>query len=107
MNVQPDLFEPRKRSRRADPQTSKDAAKFFSEAAISDHHRIIWTALQKHGPSTIYEISGHTGLEVHQVARRMKEMDGIGLVEVQVDCDGQQVVKKGETGRNCRVWRIA
>ena len=67
------------RSRKTDPQTSHDAAEQAQELA-DKHFAKIHFALAKYGPMGKDGITGKTGLDSSQVARRLPEMQKLGLV---------------------------
>jgi len=67
------------RSRKTDPQTSHDAAEQAQELA-DKHFAKIHFALAKYGPMGKDGIANKTGLDSSQVARRLPEMQKIGLV---------------------------
>lgn len=82
------------RARTTDPDTSHMAAAQADELA-NKHHLLIFAVM--HTPGTIYDIAERTGLDHNAVARRMPELERMGLVYT----DGK---KKGASGRMCRVW---
>ena len=69
------------RSRKTDPQTSHDAAEQAQELA-DGHYVKIHYALAKYGPMGKDGISSMTGLDSSQVARRLPEMQKLGLVRL-------------------------
>jgi hypothetical protein len=83
------------RARREDPPTSQLAAVRVDEFAAAHYQRIL-EAMRE--PSTIYEIAERAGISHVQVARRLPEMEG---KRVRVKAG---LVRKGPTGRMCRVW---
>lgn len=90
------MSDTRTRARATDPHTSHEAAERASDLAPV-HYREIGAAL-KRSPGTIYSLAWRTGLSHVQVARRLPEMQKLGLAE-----------PTGETapspwGRACRVW---
>ena len=90
------------RARRRDPETSKVAAERVKEFA-ANHHAIIVLCLKDHGPLTISEIEFHSGLEVHAVARRMVDLQRMGVIRV-LTIDGIEQTRAGPSGRQQRVW---
>lgn len=94
MSAQLCLLLPLPSARRLDPETSREAAR--KAASFANNHRDrIHAALAE--PGNIYDIAERTGLDHVAVARRMKEMQEMGLA-VTVD---------GERRDGCRVWRRA
>lgn len=87
----------RTRARRSDPETSHEAAAKARDFA-GGHYALIRLALIEHGPATIHEIAARTGLDVHQVARRTAEMNGV-MIERTSD------KRPSPAGRGCYVWR--
>ena len=83
------------RARRTDPQTSHDAASRAERFAASHAGRIL-AALKEHGPGTPAALSGHTGLTVVQIDRRLPELRVIGLAW-----------PTGEILGGYRVWKCA
>jgi predicted transcriptional regulator len=88
------IFDP-PRARRADPDTSHQAAEQVAEFACA-HYSLIWAALR--APFTIYELAERTGLTHVQCARRLPEMEALGHVVV------TEERRPGPSGRMCRVW---
>lgn len=82
-------------ARRTDPQTSHDAANRAEKFAASHAGRIL-AALKEHGPGTPAALSGHTGLTVVQIDRRLPELRAIGLAW-----------PTGEILGGYRVWKCA
>lgn len=78
--------------RATDPKTSRSAAERASEFK-SRHIAKIWTCLKDHGKMNYKEIAKLTGLEPVAVARRRKEMESDGLIEV-----------LGEERNGCQLW---
>jgi hypothetical protein len=90
-------IETKSRSRSTDPSTSHDAAE--RAGALAQRQFAIISAALRHCGGTIYDLAEATGLDHFQVARRLPEMERLGLAE-----------PTGETapspsGRQCRVWR--
>lgn len=86
---------PRARSR--DPVTSKLAA--AQVASAHGHFALIRDALLRHGPAGKDRIALLTGLDAHQVARRLPEMRQMGLVGL----TGETV--QSRAGRAEREWQ--
>lgn len=86
---------PRVRTR--DPVTSKLAA--AQVASASGHFALIRDALLRHGPAGKDRIALLTGLDAHQVARRLPEMRTMGLVGL----TGETV--QSRAGRAEREWQ--
>jgi predicted transcriptional regulator len=87
------------RVRTNDPMTSFEAAEAIKPVA-SEHHIIIFECLKKYGALGKDGIAALTNLDGNQVARRLKEMKVIGLIEP----TGNTV--KSNSGRNEREWSI-
>lgn len=78
MSAQLCLVLPMPTARRRDPSTSKEAAR--RSASFANNHRDrIHAALAT--PGTIFDIARRTGLDHVAIARRMSEMQRMGLVE--------------------------
>ena len=86
------------RMRNADPITSYQAADKLD--FIGEHHDVIFVCLAKHGPLGKDGIASKTSLDGNQVARRLKEMMTLDLIEP----TGQTV--KSNAGRSEREWRL-
>ena len=93
------IFTEFPRVRANDPITSFEAAEAIKPVA-SEHHRIIFECLEKHGALGKDGISARTNLDGNQVARRLNEMKIIGLIYL----TGNTV--KSNSGRNEREWSI-
>ena len=91
----PDLQFPRVRAN--DPITSFEAADSIKEIA-AEHCLKIIQALKEHGPMGKDAISAKCGLDSNQVARRMRELEIQGHIEL----TGRKV--KSKTGRMEREW---
>ena len=87
------------RTRTTDAITSFKAADSIKNVAQM-HQAAIVACLQRLGPLGKDGIAKHTGLESNQVARRMNELEKIGLIEL----TGKQVTSN--SGRNEREWRF-
>jgi len=85
------------RVRKTDPVTSHEAAEAIKPVA-SQHHQTILECLQKYGALGKDGISALTSLDSNQVARRLNEMQKIGLIHL----TGKTV--KSNSGRNEREW---
>lgn len=83
-------------ARKNDPVTSHAAADAVNETnMLSQHHQVILEVLRHSGESlTPREIADRCYLTYYQVQRRMKELEGKGLVGWDGKRDGQ------------RVWRL-
>jgi hypothetical protein len=91
-----------KRARRADPQTSHDAAASAGEFAHG-HYALILGSLGLHGEQTIYQLAEHTGLSHVQVARRLPEMaDAVPAMAKRTNR-----TRPSPSGRDCTVWERA
>jgi hypothetical protein len=93
--VQLELLPPpnsdKPRARRTDPSTSHAAAKRV-EGVVAQHYALILSALEQ-GTGNIYEIGARCGLTHVQAARRLPEMDSLGLAH-----------PTDERREGCRVW---
>jgi predicted transcriptional regulator len=92
-----DFIFPRVRS--SDPLTSFMAADSAKELA-NKHGSLIVACLVQHGPMGKDGIATHTGLDGNQVARRLKELETLGLIGL----TGKTVASKSK--RQEREWRI-
>jgi DNA-binding transcriptional ArsR family regulator len=80
------------RARRTDAQTSHDAAELVELGLADQRRRDIYSALELEGPMTFKEIAGCTGIEQHEVSRRLSEIEGI--------------MPTGQTRQGSRVWAL-
>ena len=87
------------RVRTTDPLTSFEAAESI-KPVVNKHYDIILGCLQTYGALGKDGISSLTKLESNQVARRLNEMQKIGLIHL----TGRTV--KSNSGRNEREWAI-
>ena len=87
------------RVRKSDPLTSFVAADSAKELA-KKHGLIIVQCLVQHGPLGKDGIATHTGLDGNQVARRLKELETLGFIEL----TGKTV--KSKSKRQEREWRV-
>ena len=87
------------RVRKSDPLTSFVAADSAKELA-KKHGSLIVACLVQHGPLGKDGIATHTGLDGNQVARRLKELETLGLICL----TGKTVASKSK--RQEREWRI-
>jgi predicted ArsR family transcriptional regulator len=87
------------RARATDAITSFQAADSIKDVAKM-HQEVIFAALQRFGPMGKDKISSTTGLQPNQVARRLSELEKMGLIEL----TGNHV--KSNSGRNEREWRF-
>lgn len=91
--------------RKTDPQTSRDAAARVHEFSGCHKAKILET-LDKIGIGTAHEIAAASGLDMHAVNRRIKELETSGMIKCPVsDEDGKPLTRKTPSGRNARVWR--
>jgi len=81
-------FEPA-RSRRRDPETSKEAAGKVRGFAANHYNKI--AAALRDAPGTYVEIADKCGLERHAVARRLPEMAHLGVTKTDEKRDGRTV----------------
>ena len=87
-----------KRARTLDPTTSHEAAMSIKSTAPI-HMRVIHECLHERGPMGKDQISLWTKLDGNQIARRLPEMQKIGLVEL----TGNTV--HSAAGRQEREWK--
>jgi predicted transcriptional regulator len=87
------------RVRSSDPLTSFQAADSAKELA-NKHGSLIVACLVQHGPLGKDGIATHTGLDGNQVARRLKELETLGLIGL----TGKTVASKSK--RQEREWRV-
>jgi len=85
------------RVRKTDPLTSFEAAEAI-KPVVSHHYEIIQECLKNYGPLGKDGIAAMTNLEGNQIARRLNEMQKIGLIHL----TGKTV--KSNSGRNEREW---
>ena len=97
----PDLFTwaASPRARQSDPATSHAAAESMQGEA-SEHHELILAVLNDHEGLTATEIGCRCKLSSVQVARRMKELERLGLAETTGE------TRRTQSGRMARVWRV-
>ena len=88
------------RSRRTDPATSHAAAESAKDMA-QRHHQIILTCLREHGALGKDGIAARTRLDGIAVARRMSELQRLGLAKP----TGKTVAST--SGRAERVWEAS
>jgi predicted transcriptional regulator len=88
------------RARNTDPVTSFMAADSAEEFAYNHSEQII-AGLKQHGRMGKSAIAEATGLDHSQVARRVKEIEGIGLIQL----TGKLV--KNRNNRSEQEWEIA
>lgn len=99
-------FVPRRRARRSDPHTSRDAAAMAGDA-VGEHCRRILAVLDS--GLTIYAIAERSGLTHVQVARRMPDLADAALARRRVigaDDDGRlrYATRPSPSGRQCALW---
>jgi predicted transcriptional regulator len=87
------------RARKTDPHTSLKAAEEIKEVA-PQHMDLIYNCLLEHGPLGKDGIARLTGLNPNQVARRLPELQKIGMVAT----TGQTVYS--DAGRSEREWSL-
>lgn len=94
------------RARRTDPQTSHDAAeKHEASGKLRESSQRVLDALRQHPGSTYAELAEYAGLDRPEPARRLPELQKLGLVYVE-EIDGQDERRRCMvTGSVCRVWR--
>jgi len=85
------------RVRKTDPETSFQAAESIKPVA-ERHFQVILGCLQAHGALGKDGIASLTNLDGNQVARRLNEMQKIGLIHL----TGKTV--KSNSGRSEREW---
>lgn len=95
-----------KRARTTDVDTSHEAAR-AAQAFGNKHHEQIVAALKRIGEGTFYDIARAADLTPQQAWRRMSELDEkLKLVERVLDAEGKPVTRRGDTGRQCCVWKL-
>ncbi len=87
------------RVRKTDPVTSHEAAEAI-KPVVSHHYQTILECLQTHGALGKDGIASLTNLDSNQVARRLNEMQKIGLIKL----TGKTV--KSNSGREEREWTV-
>jgi predicted ArsR family transcriptional regulator len=87
------------RARATDAITSFQAADSIKDVAKM-HQEVIVACLQRFGALGKDGIATQTGLQSNQVARRLSELEKMGLIEL----TGQTV--KSNSGRQEREWRF-
>jgi predicted transcriptional regulator len=96
-NVFDRMFPNFPRVRTTDPETSFQAAESIKPVA-ERHFQVILECLQAHGALGKDGIASLTNLDGNQVARRLNEMQKIGLIHL----TGKTV--KSNSGRSEREW---
>lgn len=88
-------------ARSTDPETSHEAARRVTESGVRQGHaERVLAAVRAHPGMTSRELAGPTGLERHEVARRLADLANAGLVE-------QQDARPCSVGRGRAVtWRV-
>jgi len=89
------LFDLFKRARSNDPVTSFEAA---DQVKPEKHFKMILDCLKQHGPMGKDGIAQHTKLDAVAIARRLPELQTMGLVKL----TGKTT--KSSKGRNEREW---
>ena len=87
------------RVRKTDPVTSHEAAEAIKPVA-GQHYQVILECLQTYGALGKDGISAMTNLDSNQVARRLNEMNKLGLIKL----TGKTV--QSDSGRQEREWTI-
>ena len=87
------------RSRANDAITSFKAAASAGDLAIQ-HQEVIVACLKRFGPLGKDGIARHTGLQGNQVARRLKELQTLGFI----DLTGKEVLS--DSKRKEREWKF-
>lgn len=87
------------KARASDPETSHSAAR-QAKGLAGEHQRLILAELY-YWPMTAEDMARHTGLEVSQVQRRLKELLTAGLIELTGE------TRVNSNGRRMRVFRRA
>lgn len=82
------LLEP-VRARRRDPETSQEAASNVRQFAANHFNKI--AAALRDGPGTYTEIAERCGLERHAVARRLNEMEHLGVYRTDGKREGRAI----------------
>jgi predicted transcriptional regulator len=94
-----EMFPNFPRVRTTDPVTSFEAAESIKPVA-GQHFQVILECLQTYGALGKDGIASLTNLDGNQVARRLNEMQKIGLIQL----TGKTV--KSDSGRNEREWSV-
>jgi transcription initiation factor IIE alpha subunit len=87
------------RVRKEDPETSHQAAESI-KPVVNKHYKIIVECLEAHGALGKDGIASLTNLDSNQVARRLNEMNKLGLIKL----TGKTV--KSNSGREEREWTV-
>jgi len=87
------------RVRKTDPETSFQAAESI-KPVVNQHYQVILECLQTYGALGKDGIASLTNLDGNQVARRLNEMQKIGLIQL----TGKTV--KSDSGRSEREWTV-
>lgn len=93
----------RRRARRTDPATSKQAAMRAGTFAQSHADRIA-AALKQHGPLTAHELEPFVGLNYVQIDRRMAELRRDKRVQAYANTDATPLTRPTPTGGRATVW---
>lgn len=98
----PTLFAPVARSHRADPETSKDAARHMNRSGkAKSHESIVVAAVKKYPDATSGELARRIDvLDLAEVRRRLTDAERRGLVEK----TGRR--RCGELGSNQSTWGV-
>jgi hypothetical protein len=82
-------------ARHADPDTSKAAAKQITDSGVrGEQHRTVLTAVQACPGKTSRELAAEAGLDRYMVARRLPELEKMGVVQ-------------RETERMCTIGKLS
>jgi predicted ArsR family transcriptional regulator len=92
------LIETKRLARRADPQTSHEAAARVHEFKAGHHIKIL-TALRRLGQAGAEQVASLAGIDSYAARKRLPELERLGYVRV---VDG--ATRKTSTGRHERVW---
>jgi predicted ArsR family transcriptional regulator len=93
-------------ARRTDPLTSHEAASRVHEFSGNHHIRIMVALYHNPVGLTVHEIAVITSIDYHAVARRMPELQRMGMAVVAMQ-DGEEMTRPSPSGRMARVWRPA
>lgn len=91
-------FEARTHARRADPETSKEAAARVREFAAGQCLAIL-SVLQKYGPLGAEQIAGHLKIDAYAVRKRLADLEDAGKAQP------MPAFRRTASGRQERIWR--
>lgn len=95
---QSSLFEAPALARRADPETSKQAAAKVNTAKLES--KVLYT-LNAYGPQTAHEIAERTGIALVSISPRLRPLANKGKISETFER------RKTPSGATAIVWRIS